>query len=418
MTKAEIIAVGSELLTPYRFDTNSLFLTQELNRLGIAVIRKTIVGDVRADLRDAFAAALRRAELVISTGGLGPTEDDLTREAVAEVLGRRLRLDEGVLHDIRSRYERLGRALPPINERQALVPEGARVLPNPVGTAPGLWLETNGAVVVLLPGPPAELRPIFMQSVRPLLEARSSGVRLAQRILRVAGLPESEIDQRIARIYQSYPDVETTLLASPGEVEIHLRLWSANVSDAERTLEELTERLVMALGEAVFTTQGETLEDVVARELQLAGATIAVAESCTGGLVSERLTTVPGSSLFFRGGIVCYSNEMKVAWVDVPASLLETKGAVSAEVALALAEGVRRRAGATLGLGVTGLAGPGGGTPDKPVGTVFIGLADPAGSRQHLFRFSGDRERIRRAASEAALDMVRRHFWYARQGRG
>lgn len=259
---------------------------------------------------------------------------------------------------------------------------------------------------------------MFQEFVRPLLEARSSGVRLAHRILRVAGLPESEIDQRIARIYKSYPEVETTLLASPGEVEIHLRLWATNVGDAERTLQELTERLVMALGEAVFTTQGETLEDVVARELQLAGATIAVAESCTGGLVSERLTTVPGSSLFFRGGIVCYSNEMKMAWVDVPASLLESKGAVSAEVALALAEGVRRRAGATLGLGVTGLAGPGGGTPDKPVGTVFIALADPAGSRQNLFRFGGDRERIRRAASEAALDMVRRYFWYARQGRG
>lgn len=417
MRKAEIIAVGSELLTPYRLDTNSLFLTQELNRLGIAVVRKTVVGDVRNELREAFAAAIRHADVVISTGGLGPTEDDLTRQVVAELLGRRLRLNEAVLHSIRERFERMGRSMPAINERQALVPEGARVFPNPVGTAPGLWLEADGTVVILLPGPPAELRPMFVEYVRPLLEARSGPARLAQRLLRVAGLPESEVDERIARIYKEYPEVETTLLAAPGEIEIHLRLWATDRTEAEKVLDELTERLVMALGEAVFTTQGETLEDVVARELQLAGASIAVAESCTGGLVSERLTTVPGSSLFFRGGIVCYSNEIKSAWVDVPAGLIESRGAVSAEVAIALAEGVRKRAGATLGLGVTGIAGPGGGTPEKPVGTVFIALASPSGQQQNLYRFAGDRERIRRAASQAALDLVRRYCWYARQKR-
>ena len=415
--KAEIIAIGSELLTPDRVDTNSLFLTEQLNRLGIEVVRKLVVGDQRSQIRDAFREALGRAELVVSIGGLGPTEDDLTREALAELLGRRLILNEAILLGIQARFRRLGRQMPEINQRQAMVPEGAIVLENSQGTAPGLWLETDGRIVILLPGPPQELKPMFTQEVEGRLAWRTTAVRLYKRELRVAGMAESDVEQRIAPIYTRYPDAQTTILASPGEVQIHLRAWSADATAAEKLLKEMVERVVMALGENIFTTKGESLEEVVARDLNLNGATIAVAESCTGGLLAQRLTSIPGSSSYFLGGVVCYSNDLKRVWVDVPADLLESKGAVSMEVARALAEGIRRRSGSTLGLAVTGIAGPGGGSPDKPVGTVHVALAERAGGKERTLHLPGDRDRIRWQASQAALDLVRRYFLYAQQGK-
>ncbi len=415
--KAEIIAIGSELLTPDRVDTNSLFLTEQLNRLGIEVLRKLVVGDQRSQIRDAFREALGRAELVVSIGGLGPTEDDLTREALAELLGRRLILNEAILLGIQARFRRVGRQMPEINKRQAMVPEGAIVLENTQGTAPGLWLETDGHIVVLLPGPPQELKPMFTQEVEGRLAWRTSGVRLYKRELRVSGMAESDVEQRIAPIYTRYSDAQTTILASPGEVQIHLRTWSADATSAEKLLKEMVERIVMALGENIFTTKGESLEEVVARDLNLNGATIAVAESCTGGLLAQRLTSIPGSSSYFLGGVVCYSNDLKRVWVDVPADLLESKGAVSMEVARALAEGIRRRSGSTLGLAVTGIAGPGGGSPDKPVGTVHVALAERAGGKERTLHLPGDRDRIRWQASQAALDLVRRYFLYAQQGK-
>ena len=415
--KAEIIAIGSELLTPDRLDTNSLFLTEQLNRLGIEVVRKLVVGDQRGQIRDSFREALGRAELVISIGGLGPTEDDLTREALAELLGRRLILNEAILLGIQARFRRLGRQMPEINQRQAMVPEGAIVLENTQGTAPGLWLETDGRIVILLPGPPQELKPMFTQEVEGRLAWRTTAVRLYKRELRVAGMAESDVEQRIAPIYTRYPDAQTTILASPGEVQIHLRAWSADATAAEKLLKEMVERIVMALGENIFTTKGESLEEVVARDLNLNGATIAVAESCTGGLLAQRLTSIPGSSSYFLGGVVCYSNDLKRVWVDVPADLLESKGAVSMEVARALAEGIRRRSGSTLGLAVTGIAGPGGGSPEKPVGTVHVALAERAGGKERTLHLPGDRDRIRWQASQAALDLVRRHFLYAQQGK-
>ena len=415
--KAEIIAIGSELLTPDRVDTNSLFLTEQLNRLGIEVVRKLVVGDQRSQIRDAFREALGRAELVVSIGGLGPTEDDLTREALAELLGRRLILNEAILLGIQARFRRLGRQMPEINQRQAMVPEGAIVLENSQGTAPGLWLETDGRIVILLPGPPQELKPMFTQEVEGRLAWRTTAVRLYKRELRVAGMAESDVEQRIAPIYTRYPDAQTTILASPGEVQIHLRAWSADATAAEKLLKEMVERVVMALGENIFTTKGESLEEVVARDLNLNGATIAVAESCTGGLLAQRLTSIPGSSSYFLGGVVCYSNDLKRVWVDVPADLLESKGAVSMEVARALAEGIRRRSGSTLGLAVTGIAGPGGGSPEKPVGTVHVALAERAGGKERTLHLPGDRDRIRWQASQAALDLVRRHFLYAQQGK-
>ena len=415
---AEIIAVGSELLTPYRLDTNSLFLTAELNRGGFRVRRKHVVGDHDEDLRQVFRGALERVELVISSGGLGPTQDDLTRETVSDLLGRKLKLNETILRGIQERFRSFGRTMPDVNGREAMVPEGAVPLENTRGTAPGLWIEQNGKVVVLLPGPTSELQAMFVREVKPRLARRGGNLRLYTRDLRITGLPESEVDQRVSPIYKQYPGAETTILSAPGEIQLHPRVWSDDKAAATKLLDELVERFRMALGENLFSTSGEALETVVAGELQEHRATIAVAESCTGGMLAARLTNVPGSSSYFRGGVVSYSNDLKSAWVDVPKELIEAKGAVSAEVALAMAHGIRRQTNATLGAGVTGIAGPGGGTPEKPVGLVHIAVVNEKSAKERTFRFPGDRDRIRHQATQAALDMVRRYFPYAAKAKG
>jgi nicotinamide-nucleotide amidase len=412
--KAEIILVGSELLTPDRVDTNSLFLTAQLNRLGIEVVRKTTVGDEAESLSRAFRAALEGAAVVIASGGLGPTEDDLTRETLAAVLRRPLVQNDEIVKDLEAKFQRFGRAMPQINMKQAQVPVGAVVLPNPRGTAPGLWVEDGQHIVVLLPGPPKELEPMFTEQVVPRLETRVSGARLYSRELRVSGMGESAVDQSIAPIYKGYSDVQTTILHVIGEIHIQLRLWSEDTAAAVRRLDEIVERISLALGDALFTKTGETMEAVVARELTWHGATIAVAESCTGGMLGERLTRLPGSSSHFVGGVVSYGNELKSAWLDVPRELIESKGAVSEEVAKAMAEGVCKRAGTTLGLSITGIAGPTGATEDKPVGTVHIALADADSVQAKSFRFPGDRERVRGQATVAAMDMVRRYYLQAR----
>jgi competence/damage-inducible protein CinA-like protein len=415
--KAEIIAVGSELLTPDRVDTNSLFLTARLNQLGIEVTRKTVVGDDLAPLRNAFDEAAKRAELIIASGGLGPTEDDRTRDAVADLLGRKLARDPAVMSKIEARFRQLGRRMSEVNARQAMVPEGATVFENDRGTAPGLWLESSGRIVILLPGPPHELKAMFSAQVEPRLARLATGVRLVARELRVAGMGESDVDQRIAPIYTRHGDVQTTILTAPGEIQIHLRIWSKDIPAAERQLQGIQESIVLALGEAVFTTAGESMEEVVARELTMHHATIATAESCTGGLLAERLTRISGSSAYFLGGVVSYSNTLKSAWVDVPAEIIESRGAVSSEVAVALADGIRRRTGATLGVGITGVAGPTGGTPEKPVGTVHVAIADASGSKERGVHYPGERDRIRWQASQTAMDLVRRYFLYASQPR-
>jgi nicotinamide-nucleotide amidase len=411
--KAEIIAVGSELLTPDRLDTNSLFLTAELNKLGIEVTRKSIVGDKRDDVREAFVHGLARSDVTISTGGLGPTEDDLTREVVADLLGRKLESNIEVLRGIERRFEKIGRKMAEVNARQAMVPEGATILENSRGTAPGLWMETDGRVVILLPGPPQEMQMMFALQVAERLAKRAGGIRQITREMRVAGMPESDVDQRIAPIYTKYAGVQTTILASPGEIQIHLRSWSGDDAGTNKTLDEMVERITLALGENIFTHQGQSLEHVVADALTLNQATISTAESCTGGLLAERLTRIPGSSNYFLGGVVSYSNALKSAWVDVPGVMIDSHGAVSAEVAVALADGIRRRTGSTLGIGITGVAGPGGGSPEKPVGLVHIALTNGTAPAERRSQFPGDRERVRWQATQFALDMVRRYFLYA-----
>jgi nicotinamide-nucleotide amidase len=396
--KAEIIAVGSELLTPDRLDTNSLFLTEELNKMGIEVVRKTVVGDNHDLLGEAFREALNRVPLIIASGGLGPTEDDLTRETVAELLHRKLRRNDEILRFIEGRFRALGREMPEVNARQAMVPEGAEILENPRGTAPGLWLEDGGHFIVLLPGPP--------------LERRTSGVRMFHREIRVTGLGESHVEQRIRGIYKRFPEVSTTVLAAPGETQVHLRMWTDEAERAKKTLDEIVSGFEIALTDRIFSQDGSPLEEVIAAELTMHNATISAAESCTGGLLAQRLTSIAGSSSYFLGGVVCYSNELKTAWAGVPAELLQAKGAVSAEVAVALAEGIRRRVGSTFGIGITGIAGPGGGTEEKPVGTVHLALSHGGGVKERGVRFPGDRESIRFQASQAALDMLRIHFLY------
>ena len=409
---AEIIAVGSELLTPDRLDTNSLFLTEELNKLGVEVVRKSVVGDNKGNLLAAFAEALERVEFIIASGGLGPTEDDLTRETVAELLGRKLIRNDEILRAIEARFRSFKREMPEINARQAMVPEGAEVLENPRGTAPGLWLESRGRIIVLLPGVPRELKALFLEQVLPRLARRVSGIRLLHRELRVTGLGESHVEQLVAPIYKRYADVNTTILSAPGEVQLHLRMWTDDLPQAQKTLDEIEQGFDIALTNRIFSRDGSTLDEVVAHLLMLNNTTISAAESCTGGLFAQRLTSIAGSSVYFLGGVVCYSNELKTAWADVPAALIQTKGAVSSEVATALADGIRHRAGSMLGVGITGIAGPGGGSEEKPVGTVHIALSSATGVKERRMHFPGDREMIRIQASQAALDMVRTHFLY------
>lgn len=410
--KAEIVAVGSELLTPTRQDTNSLYLTEKLNQLGVDVIFKTIVGDNRAHLTACAEIALSRADVIIFMGGLGPTEDDLTREAVADMLGLDLHRDPEIVAEIERRFASRKMKMTPNNAQQADVIAGATVLPNPIGTAPGQWIagkyDDLEKIILLLPGPPHELRKMFEEQCIERLRAKLPAAFIATRILKVAMMGESACDARVAPIYKRYPDVQTTILAGAGEIQLQFKTQGNSLEEAEQRVEEVAEQVEAELGDFVFSSNGESLEQIVGYYLQMRGATLAVAESCTGGLVAERLTSISGSSRYFVGGAVVYSNELKTEFAEVPRDLIEKHGAVSKEVAVALAEGIRRRCCATMGVGVTGVAGPTGGTPEKPVGLVFHALASETGTDVAERTFPGDRKRIRWFASQQALDMVRR----------
>jgi nicotinamide-nucleotide amidase len=410
MLRAEIIAIGSELLTPYRTDTNSLWLTDRLNSVGIQVQLKTVVGDDEAILEESVRDAMRRSEVIISTGGLGPTEDDITRKVFARVLGRQLTLDYAVLEQIRERFASRGYQMTPNNERQALIPHGATVLPNPNGTAPGIKIQQDGKLIVLLPGPPRENQPMFNDFVMTDLERMSRGVRISTQVLKVTGLGESALDDMIAPIYKEYANPVTTILFTDSEIEIHLRASAETGARAEELVEELTDKLVQRLGYYLYSTHDESLEEVVGHQLRLKQFTIATAESCTGGLIAERLTRIPGSSDYFVGSIVSYSSESKTRLLGVPEEMIARQGAVSGEVAEAMARGARDRTGATIGVSVTGTAGPGGGTDAVPVGTVYVGLADDVVTSNRRLLLPGDRHLIRWRASTAALEMVRRRY--------
>ena len=408
---AAIIAVGSELLTPEKTDTNSLFITQVLNDLGLAVAFKSIVGDHRAELTSHLAHALQRHRVVIMTGGLGPTDDDLTREVVAGHLGLPMREDAAIVECIERRFASRGWKMPAVNRRQALVPRGAAVLDNPNGTAPGLWLEHEGAVIALLPGPPREMKPMMAGEVRARLAALVGDTRLFRRLVRVSGKGESAVEEIAQPIYSRWlshhPPIDTTILAGLGQVELHLVLQSGDAALAAAALDVAVDELADALGRDVVSTNGATLEATVGELLRARGWRVALAESCTGGLATSRLTDVPGSSDYVERGIVAYSNEAKVDLLGVPASLIEQHGAVSEPVAAAMAEGIRDRAGVQVGVGITGIAGPGGGTVEKPVGTVCIAVAGVA-TDVRTFRFTGGRDMVKALSANWAIDLVRR----------
>ncbi|HWP54636.1 MAG TPA: competence/damage-inducible protein A [Pyrinomonadaceae bacterium] len=411
MLSAEIIAIGSELLTSNRTDTNSLWLTDKLNRIGIDVKLKTVVGDDDARLEETIKDAVKRSRVVLTTGGLGPTEDDITRKVVARALGKRLSLDEKVLEEIRERFRSFGVAnMPERNSRQAMVISGAEVLSNPNGSAPGLFLEHEGCAIALMPGPPREMKPMFESHVQARLEKLAGGVRFATRVLRVAGLGESAVDEKIAPIYTKYENPQTTILFNSSEIEIHLRAHGRTEADAETLLDDLALKIEQELGNSAFSFRGETMEEVVGRRLAMTGFTLAVAESCTGGLIAQRLTSVPGSSKYFTEGVVTYSNESKVRLLGVDKKMILEFGAVSQQVARDMARGVRHRAKTDFGLAVTGIAGPDGGSEEKPVGLVFIALADDAHTEHKRLLIPGDRELVRWRASQAALDMLRRRL--------
>jgi nicotinamide-nucleotide amidase len=424
MLSAEIIAIGSELLSPNRTDTNSLWLTDQLNRIGIDVKLKTIVGDDDARLEEVVKDAAKRSRVVITTGGLGPTEDDITRKVVARALGRRLSLDENVLAEIRARFQSFGVNMPERNSRQAMVIDGAEVLPNPNGTAPGLYLEVSersdrtlpdgrvsaGCAIALLPGPPREMKPMFEHHVLPRIGKLAGETRFATRMLRVTGMGESAVDEKISPIYTRYENPQTTILFNSSEIEIHLRAHGRTEQDADALLDDLSLKMEKALGNSVFSFHGETMEEVVGRRLAMTEFTVAVAESCTGGLIAQRLTSVPGSSKYFIEGVVTYSNESKTHLLGVDKKVIKEFGAVSQQVARDMARGIRHKAKTDFGLAVTGIAGPSGGTEEKPVGLVYIALADDSHTEHKKLKLPGDRELIRWRASQAALDMLRRRL--------
>jgi nicotinamide-nucleotide amidase len=412
--KSEIIAVGSEMLTPYRQDTNSLYLTEKLNEIGISVAFKTIVGDRRKDLVNAIRSALGRTDILILMGGLGPTEDDLTREAVAEALSLTLRRDATQVAALHARAATWRISMPQNNLKQADLLEGATLLPNPNGSAPGQWLDTmfNGyrKLVALIPGPPHECRPLFDAECLPRLQAVAPPRSIAVRTLKAAMIPESQADKLLAPIYGTYTDVETTLLAHAGDLQITLICFKPTIEAAQHRVDELAEKLEVTLEDWLYSSQGDSLEQIVLYYLGLRQATLAVAESCTGGMVAQRITSVPGASRSFLGGGVVYADKLKTDFAGVPSELIANHGAVSAEVAKAMAEGIRRSTGATMGLGITGIAGPTGGTEKKPVGLVHIAVSDDQGTEAMERVFRGDRERVREWASQQALDLVRKRL--------
>ena len=404
MPDAEIIAIGSELLTPQKVDTNSLYLTDQLNALGVEVVRKTIVGDERARLTDTILAAVARSQVIVLTGGLGPTEDDLTRDAVAAALGRSMNFRQEISDQIEERLRRYGRKMAEINRRQAYIIEGAEMLPNDRGTAPGQWIAHNGVMLMLLPGPPNELKAMFEKQCLPRLEHFLPPQVIRTRFFRTVGMTESELDQMISPVYTRYANLATTILAVSGEIHIHLRARCASANEAETVLEKACAEIEPLLGDRIYSRNGDSLEQVVGDLLRARHASLSVAESVTGGLLGGRITSVPSSSDYFRGGFVVYSNDMKTKLLGVPDEMLAEHTAVSEPVAKAMAEGAKARTNSDYAVSMTGYAGPDG----EKVGLVFIGLATPAGTEVRRIMFPADRERVRAFSTNTALDLLRR----------
>lgn len=406
--EAEIIAVGTELLGVQRVDTNSLFITGQLNALGVEVRRKMVVGDDRDLLTASIREALDRVEIVILTGGLGPTEDDLTRDAVAAATGRKLIFRDDLRDSIAERFRRMNRKMAEINLRQAYAVDGADALPNPNGTAAGQWLDHEGRVVMLLPGPPHEMKAMFLDQCVPRLAGRLPARVIRTRLYRVAGMGESDLDQLIAPVYTKYTNPVTTILAAPSDIQIHLRARCESAEDAEALLAQVGPPIEALLGDRIYSRNGDSLEAVVGALLTERGATLSVAESCTGGLLGQRITSVAGSSNYFVGGFLVYNDFTKELLLGVDRHLINARTSVSEEVACAMAEAARQRTGSTYAVSVTGEAGPESAS-GAPVGTVFVAVAGPDfHTEARRLQLPGDRARVRTFATQAALDFLRR----------
>ncbi|MET0552780.1 MAG: competence/damage-inducible protein A [Vicinamibacteria bacterium] len=406
--RAEIIAVGSELIDPLRRETNGAYITGRLRSVGVDVLARTTVADDASWLEQAFRQALSRADVVIATGGLGPTADDLTREAAARAAGRGLNRDAGLLETLEARFARFGRVMAPVNAQQADLIDGGVSLPNARGSAPGQYLDHEGRLLFLLPGPPGEMQPMFDGQVLPIVRARAGGRALVTRVLKIASMGESDVEQVVAPLYKTFENPRTTILGGAGQTELHLTGEGATEAEAAARVEELASGIQALLPGRIYSDDGRDLAEVVAALLTERPRTLALAESCTGGLVAARLTAVPGSSAFFDRGYVTYSNRAKVDLLGVDPSVLERHGAVSEETARAMAEGARRAAGSDLAVAITGIAGPTGATEDKPVGLVFLALAGDGLDRVRRAQFPGERDRVRAQAAQAALELIRR----------
>ncbi len=404
--RAALIAVGTELLTGLRNDTNGVWLARALRRLGYTVVGRWIVPDADTAVQEALHAATRVAGVIVLTGGLGPTDDDRTREAVAAFLGRALEEAPTVRTRILAYYSERSATPPPIVLRMARVIAGAEVLPNPVGAAPGMWIDARDRVYILLPGPPAELQAVFEPAVRERLQQRATWPLPRWALFRTVGCPEVDIAERVKRIVDAYPGVEWSILPAPAQVDVELRMDAPDDSTWSRLLADVR----IALGDDCYAEEDIPIEAVIGRLLRQRGHTLAVAESCTGGLIGHRITNVPGSSEYFMQGYVVYSNAAKVALLGVDPDTLQRFGAVSEPVAVQMAKGARTRAQVTWAVAVTGIAGPTGGTPQKPVGTVHIAVAGPSGTVHQKFRFNGTREQIKWQSAQMALDMLRRRL--------
>jgi len=405
---AEIIAVGSELLTPQRLDTNSLYLTDQLNSLGVEVVTKSIIGDHLDRLADAVRRAVSRSAIVILCGGLGPTEDDLTRDAVAAALDRKLIYHPEIAEALEQRFAQMKRKMAERNKRQGFIVEGAEILPNDRGTAPGQWIDDSGGHIMLLPGPPHEMKAMFERQCLSRLVRVVPKQAIRTLVLRVTGMPESDLDQLIAPVYKKYTNPATTILAAAGDLQVHLRARCATDAEAVALLAEVGGPIELLLGDRIYSRNGHTLEEVIGQMLRDQHATLSVAESATGGLLGERITGVPGSSEYFLGGFITYSSRMKIEWLGVPEEMIARCGAVSKETAEAMALGARRRSGSTYALSITGVAGPDSGGENAPVGTMYVGLADASGCQVLHRQFIGDRTRIRQFVTQMALDVLRR----------
>ena len=408
--RAEAIFTGTELLLGQIINTNAALLSQELAKAGISIFRQVVVGDNLERIKEAIQEAGKRADLIITCGGLGPTEDDLTREALAEALELPLEENPSAKEHIIRFFTLRGRPMPPQNLKQALFPRGARLLDNPLGTAPGIFLEHNNKLYACLPGPPSEFGTMLKEKLLPLLQQYGAGKEIIFfRVLKISGLGESAVEEKIRDLLQGM-NPTIGILAKPGEIHLRITARARDTRTALELIRPLEEKISERLKSYIFGTDGDTLEGVVGNLLTLKGLTLAVAESCTGGLLAHRLTNIPGSSAYFHQGIVAYDNKVKVKILGVSAEILASKGAVSEEVALAMARGVRDLAGTDIGIGITGIAGPGGGTPAKPVGLVYLAIDYHGNTQVKRELFQGPREEIKWRATQSALDMLWRHL--------